>query len=194
MKYLQLLSAIESTSQQLVQHSALVVNQALVVRNWLVGAYLVEFEQHGKDRAKYGAQLVRRLAADLAKRGLKGLGASSLKHCRQFYATYPQIRQPLVGELGARLSLGQIGQPPVDESAERRISAPVVRNALAEVLPLPKLPSAATRRKPESAGMDNKLLVSRYLVALPSVEQLRRLVEADRARFESEHSRGRTRK
>ena len=42
-----------------------------------------------------------------------------------------------------------------------------------------------------TAGMDNKLFVSRYLLALPSVEQLRRFVEADRARFEAEPSRTR---
>jgi predicted nuclease of restriction endonuclease-like (RecB) superfamily len=36
-----------------------------------------------------------------------------------------------------------------------------------------------------TAGMDQKLFVSRYLVALPSVEKLRRFLEADRERIES---------
>jgi len=36
-----------------------------------------------------------------------------------------------------------------------------------------------------TAGMDNKLFVSRYLVALPSVEQLREFVERDRDRTEA---------
>jgi hypothetical protein len=36
-----------------------------------------------------------------------------------------------------------------------------------------------------TAGMDNRLFVSRYLVALPKPEQLRALIEADRAQFES---------
>ena len=35
-----------------------------------------------------------------------------------------------------------------------------------------------------TAGMDNKLFVSRYLVALPKPEQLQALIEADRAQFE----------
>jgi predicted nuclease of restriction endonuclease-like (RecB) superfamily len=34
-----------------------------------------------------------------------------------------------------------------------------------------------------TAGLDRKLFVSRYLVALPSAEQLRRFVEADRAKL-----------
>jgi hypothetical protein len=36
-----------------------------------------------------------------------------------------------------------------------------------------------------TAGMDQKLFVSRTLVALPSVEKLRRFLEADHERFES---------
>jgi len=36
-----------------------------------------------------------------------------------------------------------------------------------------------------TAGMDQKLFVSRYLVALPSAEKLRRFLEADRERIES---------
>ena len=35
-----------------------------------------------------------------------------------------------------------------------------------------------------TAGLDRKLFVSRYLVALPSAERLRKFVEADRARIE----------
>ena len=36
-----------------------------------------------------------------------------------------------------------------------------------------------------TAGMDQKLFVSRYLVALPSAEKLRNFLEADRERIES---------
>jgi hypothetical protein len=37
-----------------------------------------------------------------------------------------------------------------------------------------------------TAGMDNKLFVSRYLVALPSAEQPREFIERDRARLEAQ--------
>ena len=72
--------------------------EALVLRNWLVGAHLIEFEQSGEDRARYGKQLLSNLAGDLRVKGLKGLGISMLKNCRQFYRIYPQIRQSLIGE------------------------------------------------------------------------------------------------
>jgi len=42
-----------------------------------------------------------------------------------------------------------------------------------------------------TAGMDNKLFVSRYLVTLPSAEQLREFVERDRERIEMQTRRGR---
>ena len=99
MKYPQLLKAIDSASQQLTGRVATVANQALVLRNWLVGAYLVDYEQAGADRAQYGARLLERLAADLASRGLKGLDNRSLRDCRLLFQTYPQIRGTLSPEL-----------------------------------------------------------------------------------------------
>lgn len=35
------------------------VNQLLTVRNWMIGCYIVEYEQNGKERAEYGTQLQR---------------------------------------------------------------------------------------------------------------------------------------
>jgi hypothetical protein len=65
MKYTQLLKAIDSASHQLLGRAASAVNQSLVFRNWAVGASIVEFEQNGQDRARYGARLLERLAQDL---------------------------------------------------------------------------------------------------------------------------------
>ena len=96
--YGQLVSAISRINTQMVTRVATAANQALVLRNWLVGAYIVEFEQNGADRAKYGAKLLETLAKDLAERGIKGLGLRMLRDCRTFYAIYPQIRQPVVAE------------------------------------------------------------------------------------------------
>jgi hypothetical protein len=99
MNYNALLEAIGQAHQQSQAAAAGAVNRHLILRNWVVGAYLVEFEQNGKDRAKYGDRLLSRIATDLASRNISGLGASMLKNCRQFFRLYPQIRQPVVGEL-----------------------------------------------------------------------------------------------
>ncbi len=67
------------------------VNQVLTVRNWLIGAYIVEYEQNGEDRATYGDALLRGLADDLAKRNYQGLSLSNLKNFRKFALTYPVL-------------------------------------------------------------------------------------------------------
>jgi predicted nuclease of restriction endonuclease-like (RecB) superfamily len=115
MDYEQLVTAIDSTSQALLGRAAKAVNQALVLRNWLIGAHLLEFEQSGQDRATYGERLLSNLAADLKARGLKGLGISMLKNCRQFYRLYPGIRQSLVGELATIPVRPEIGQSAIGE-------------------------------------------------------------------------------
>lgn len=67
------------------------VNRSLTIRNWLIGFYIVEFEQHGEDRARYGNQLLDIIAAQLKERNIRGLTAPELSRCRQFYSVYPQI-------------------------------------------------------------------------------------------------------
>lgn len=46
------------------------INRMQTMRNWLIGYYIVEFEQHGKDRAEYGTQLLKRLEAKVNRKGL----------------------------------------------------------------------------------------------------------------------------
>ena len=64
------------------------VNQLLTIRNWAIGCYIVEYEQEGCDRAKYGDSLLQKLAKKLS---IKGLDRSTLNVCRLFYIRYPQI-------------------------------------------------------------------------------------------------------
>ena len=116
MNYQQLVTAIDSATQSLLGRAAQAVNQALVLRNWLIGAHLVEFEQSGEDRARYGEQLLSSLAGDLSVKGLKGLGITMLKNCRQFYRIYPQIRQSVIGEFVAIPSGLEIRQSTIGES------------------------------------------------------------------------------
>jgi len=45
MNYAALLSAIDVANHEMRCRAAAVANSSLVIRNWLVGAYLVDFEQ-----------------------------------------------------------------------------------------------------------------------------------------------------
>lgn len=106
--YKQLVSAISQINSHMVRRAVTVANQALLLRNWTIGAYIVEYEQEGSDRAKYGERLMERLAEDLAAKGLKGLDERSLRDCRTAYMTYPQIRGSLTPELTEHHALPQM--------------------------------------------------------------------------------------
>jgi hypothetical protein len=275
MKYAHLVKAIDSASQHLLGRAATAVNQALVIRNWLIGAYIVEFEQRGKDRAKYGMRLLETLASDLKARNLDGLGVSILERSRRFYLLYPEYRdaipQSVVAELGSGPTIGsqtipytpstellakpgsaaipytlptesaitttrqrKKSRPPVGQSDHRpvpalspiallrfswshwseliRVDDPLKRafyeneclkgnwsvrqlqrqigSLLFERTGLSKNKAAviarARRQEPQESVADlNRLFVSRYLVSLPSADQLRRFLENDRARIEA---------
>lgn len=64
------------------------VNQLMTLRNWAIGYYIVEYEQRGSDRAKYGTRLLKTLEEQIAE---KGMNSTLFKWCRQFYILYPQI-------------------------------------------------------------------------------------------------------
>ncbi|MEO1401909.1 MAG: PDDEXK nuclease domain-containing protein [Cyanobacteria bacterium J06635_1] len=70
------------------------VNHALSVRNWLIGAYIIEYEQNGLDRARYGDQLLERVAGDLRRFRIKGFSRTNLKNCRTFAIGYPALANP----------------------------------------------------------------------------------------------------
>ena len=53
----------------LQEQAAHAVNLALTARNRLIGYYIVEFEQHGEDRAEYGEQLLKYWRLVSGKRG-----------------------------------------------------------------------------------------------------------------------------
>ena len=81
---------IDDTLQQQVVHA---VNQGLTVRNWLIGCYIVEFEQHGEDRAAYGEKLLKHLEERLNRKGLTG---RRFREFRRIYQVYPQLAQPIM--------------------------------------------------------------------------------------------------
>ncbi|MGO4290111.1 PDDEXK nuclease domain-containing protein [Chitinophaga sp. RAB17] len=62
----------------------------------MIGCYIVEYEQNGVDRAKYGTQLLEHISKGLPD--LK-LATTNLKLCRQFYLYYPQVGKEVSDEL-----------------------------------------------------------------------------------------------
>jgi len=60
-------------------------NFAMVKSYWHIGKVIVEEEQNGKERAKYGKELIKQLAVKLTKKHGKGFTETNLKYMRQFY-------------------------------------------------------------------------------------------------------------
>ncbi len=56
---------------------------------WHMGKRIFEEEQQGKDRADYGAYLIKNLAKQLEPEYGSGFSARQLAFCRQFYRVYP---------------------------------------------------------------------------------------------------------
>jgi len=54
----ELVKNISHTHEVLQGYASKFVNQFLSLRNWLFGYYIVEYEQNGEDRAKYGENLI----------------------------------------------------------------------------------------------------------------------------------------
>ena len=56
---------------------------------WRMGKRIFEEEQQGKERADYGAYLIKNLAKQLQPEYGSGFSVRQLEMCRQFYRTYP---------------------------------------------------------------------------------------------------------
>ncbi len=114
MNFKKLLTAVSTMHDALFGRVAAHANQMLTIRNWLIGCYIVEFEQNGEDRAKYGDRLFEELSAALGKTGFKGASVTNLRLFRLFYFSYPEIRQSVTGEL--KNLIPEIHQSLTDES------------------------------------------------------------------------------
>ena len=80
------------------------VNTTLIQRNWLLGYRIAEEELQGEDRAKYGAEVIKKLAKELSAEYGRGYTKSNLYSFYSFYKTYPEIFQTPSGKSVGLLS------------------------------------------------------------------------------------------
>lgn len=110
-----LVAVIGQAHADLVAQASRAVNASLTLRNWLIGFYIAEYEQQGTDRAQYGDKLLERLSDRLVQAGVSRAEARELRRYRQFYLTYPRIRELLSPEL-SRVLLPQADAGNIRES------------------------------------------------------------------------------
>lgn len=118
-----LLRNLMHAHQTLRRQVSRAIGHGMVLRNWLFGCYIVEYEQQGEDRASYGKQLLKGLAQKLRDAGIQGCSLTNLQSFRQFYLSYPQIHQTVSGELAQGISEGtQTPAGPVSATALSQLS------------------------------------------------------------------------
>jgi hypothetical protein len=67
------------------------VNTTQVIANWLIGREIVEEEQRGMRRARYGEELIHDLAKRLTREFGKGYSPDNLFWFRRFFGAYPEL-------------------------------------------------------------------------------------------------------
>ena len=99
-------SVVDSVSRlhtEFQRQATKAVNVSLTLRNWLIGAYVHEYELRGADRAEYGENLLKELSKILTKRKIPGCDFTNLYKCLRFFRLYPQILESV------KLKLQSIG-------------------------------------------------------------------------------------
>jgi len=81
---------IKQILQQARSKAQSAVNSAMVEAYWLIGKRIVEEEQQGDSKAKYGKRLMEELSTALTADFGKGFSYANLYNCRQFYLKFPE--------------------------------------------------------------------------------------------------------
>lgn len=66
------------------------VNFIMVEAYWNIGKKIVEEEQKGEDRAKYGSSLIKELSVQLSDEFGKGFSQRNIRNMRKFYLSFPK--------------------------------------------------------------------------------------------------------
>ena len=91
-EYDRLLLNVGETLEQGRQQAVYAVNSAMVHTYWEIGREIVEFEQHGNEKAEYGSGLLNQLSKDLTIRYGSGFSLSNINKMRKMYLTYPILQ------------------------------------------------------------------------------------------------------
>ena len=106
MDFDKLYKSVEKLDAAFEDNTAKAINRNITARNWLIGFYIVHYEQKGQDRAKYGEKTLQTLAERLNK---KSLSYRNLRLYRQFYLEFLLLEKPIfdyvLNEFGSEKAL-----------------------------------------------------------------------------------------
>lgn len=105
MNFDQLVTLCSDTHQRFVTAASRTIDTQLVARNFLIGLYIVHFEQEGEDRASYGKQTLKALSTALKAEVGRGFSVDNLELMRRFYIHFrTEIMRPQISETTSRIS------------------------------------------------------------------------------------------
>ena len=175
----QLASIIEETHLYFLQNLQKQVNTALTLRNWLIGRYIIEYEQNGADRAEYGKALITKLSHKLRQRKLKGFSEIALRLNRSFYLNYPRIQQTMSVEFREADSKNDRIQPtlsvklqtatPVESDSEMDINILLNNLSFSHFIELIKTTNPVARSFYELGALKNNWTVRQLQRAMNSM-------------------------
>ncbi len=87
-KYNRLIKDIGQSIKKARTNAARAVNTELLKANWEIGRHLVQYEQHGNERAEYGSELLAKISKDLTTHFGKGFSRRNVLDMRRFYLTH----------------------------------------------------------------------------------------------------------
>lgn len=87
-----LVTSVEKLDQVFTENTVKAINRNLTARNWLTGFYIVNYEQNGSDRAKYGDKTLQKMSERLQS---KSMSVRNLQLYRQFFIEFPRLVQPI---------------------------------------------------------------------------------------------------
>ncbi len=64
------------------------MNMIQLLTYYTIGKWIIEVQQKGETRARYGSQVIKRLSEEMKKNFERGFSEDSLKNARKFYLTY----------------------------------------------------------------------------------------------------------
>ena len=106
MDFDKLYKSVAKLDEAFEDNTAQAINRNITARNWLIGFYIVHYEQKGQDRAKYGEKTLQTLAERLNK---KSLSYRNLRLYRQFYLEFLLLEKPIfdyvLNEFGSEKAL-----------------------------------------------------------------------------------------
>jgi hypothetical protein len=118
-KYNSFLKNLVIFLEQSRRQAAQVVNTVLTATYWETGRRIIEYEQHGKNRAAYGKELLKHISRDLNKRFGRGFSVDNLETMRLFYKAYPLHK---ISGTMSRKSANSMKIPSKSETVSRKLT------------------------------------------------------------------------